>query len=157
MVREVISLAIVWLIIAVIMLIGEFVCPIFFMFWFSVGALVALVTTFITSNVTVQIVVFLVVSVISAIFIKPLTTKVFKNDARDELNMNGIIGKTAKVIEPIDNINGKGRVKINGEIWTAVNENESEIILTDELVSITKIDGVKLIVRKVTGGAEKNN
>ena len=150
-------MAIVWLVIAAIMLIGEFVCPIFFMFWFAIGALVALATTFITSSITIQIVVFLVVSVILTIFIKPLTTKLFRNETKDELNVNGIIGKTAKVIETIDNINGKGRVKINGEIWTAVNENESEIISPDDLVSIVKVDGVKLIVKKVDSAKEKNN
>lgn len=148
MMREVIKLAIIWLIVAAIMLIGEFLCPIFFMFWFAIGALVALVTSLITSNISIQIIVFLVVSVVLAIFIKPLTTKLFKNETRDELNMNGIIGKNAKVIETIDNINGKGRVKINGEVWTALNENEGEIISADELVSIVKVDGVKLIVKK---------
>ena len=150
-------MAIVWLIIAAIMLIGEFICPIFFMFWFAIGALVALATTLVTSNITIQIVVFLVVSVILTIFIKPLTTKLFKNETKDELNMNGIIGKTAKVIETIDNINGKGRVKINGEIWTAINENEDELISPEELVSIVKVDGVKLIVKRANSTAEKNN
>lgn len=150
-------MAIVWLVIAAIMLIGEFLCPIFFMFWFAIGALVALATTFITSNITIQIVVFLVFSVVLAIFIKPLTTKLFKNETKDELNMNGIIGKTAKVIETVDNINGKGSVKINGEIWTAVNENESEIISPNELVIIVKVDGVKLIVKKADSTTEKNS
>ena len=150
-------MAIVWLIIAAIMLIGEFLCPIFFMFWFAIGALVALATTLITSNITIQIVVFLLVSVILAIFIKPLTTKLFKNEKKDELNMNGIIGKKAKVIETIDNINGTGRVKINGEIWTAVNENESERISPEELGSSANVDGGKLIVKKASGTTEKND
>ena len=46
-------------------------------------------------------------------------------------------------------VSSLGRVKINGETWTAVNENESEIISPDELVNIIKVDGVKLIVKKV--------
>lgn len=142
-------MAIVWLIVAAIMFVGEIVCPIFFMFWFAIGALVALVTSFITSNISVQIIVFLVVSIILTIFIKPLTTKLFKNETKDELNVNGIIGKNAKVIETIDNINGKGRVKINGEVWTAFSADEEVVIPVDELVSVVKIDGVKLIVKKV--------
>ena len=44
----------------------------------------------------------------------------------------------------IDNLKGVGQVKINGELWRAVSENESEIISSDTQVVIIKVDGVKL-------------
>lgn len=142
-------MAVAWLIVAVIMFIGELVCPVFFMFWFAIGALVALVTSFITSNLAIQFSVFLVVSIILVIFMKPLTNKLFKNRTKDELNMNGIIGKNAVVIKTINNIEGTGEVKINGEVWRAVSENENEIIESERYVEILKIDGVKLIVKSI--------
>lgn len=139
---------IVWLIIAVILFIGEAVCPVFFMFWFAIGAILALITSLITSNLVAQMVVFFVSTTIFIIFIKPLTNGLFKNNTKDELNMNGIVGKKAIVVEDIDNLKNTGKVKINGEVWKAVNENESEVILSDTQVDIIKVDGVKLIVKK---------
>ncbi len=142
-------MAIAWLIVAVVMFIGELICPVFFMFWFAIGAVVALVVSLITSNLVIQVSVFLVVSTILVIFMKPIANKLFKNQTKDELNMNGIIGKNAIVIKPIDNAKGVGEVKVNGEVWRAVNEKENEVIEKEKYVEILKIDGVKLIVRYI--------
>ena len=146
---------IAWLIISGVLFIGEMICPIFFMFWFAIGALVALVVSLITSNLAVQIVTFLVVSIVLVIFMKPLTNKFFKNKTKDELNMNGIIGKTAVVTKKIDNLNGTGEVKIHGEIWRALNESDNEIIEVNEHVEVLRIDGVKLIVKTSVKSNEK--
>ena len=148
---------IAWLIISVVMFIGEMVCPVFFMFWFAIGALAALVVSLITSNLAVQIVVFLVVSIVLVIFMKPLTNKLFKNKTKDELNMNGIIGKTAVVTKKIDNLNGTGEVKIHGEVWRALNESDNEIIEAEKHVEVLRIDGVKLIVKAITEINENTN
>ena len=141
-------MTIAWLIVAVALFIGEMICPIFFMFWFAVGALLALVTSLITSNLIAQFVVFFVSTILFILFIKPLTNGLFKNNTKDELNMNGIVGKNAIVIDTIDNLKGTGQVKVNGEVWKAISENESEIISPDAQVVIVKVDGVKLIVKK---------
>lgn len=140
-------MAIVWLIIAAALFIGEMICPIFFMFWFAIGALVALVVSLITSNIIIQTGVFLAVSIILVIFMKPLTNKFFKTKAKDDLNMNGIIGKTAIVIKTIDNLKGTGEVKIHGETWSAVTENDGEIVEAENKVEVLKVDGVKLVVK----------
>ena len=140
-------MTIFWLIVAAIMFIGEMVCPIFFMFWFAIGAIIALITSLITSNIVVQVGVFLVVSIILTIFTKPLTNKFFKNKTKDELNMNGIVGKNAIVTKNINNLNGNGEVKISGEIWSALSESEDTIISPGTKVVVVKVDGVKLIVK----------
>ena len=141
-------MTIFWLIAAVILFIVEAVCPVFFMFWFAIGAILALITSFITSNIITQFVVFFVSTTIFIIFIKPLTNGLFKNNTKDELNMNGIVGKKAIVIEDIDNFRNIGKVKINGEVWKAANESESEIISSETQVDVIRVDGVKLIVKK---------
>jgi len=140
---------IVWLVIAAALFIGEMICPIFFMFWFAIGAIVALIVSLITSNIVIQASVFLVVSIILVIFMKPLTNKFFKTKAKDELNMNGIIGKNAIVIKTIDNLKGTGEVKIHGEVWRAITESDGEIIEVEKQVEVLRIDGVKLIVKAV--------
>lgn len=141
-------MAIIWLIIAVIFFIGELVCPTFFLFWFAIGAMVSLLLTYFTANLTIQIVAFLLVSITLVIFMKPLTNKFFKNQAKDELNMNGVVGKIAIVTKEINNLKGIGEVKFHGEIWSAISEDDEEIIPPDMQVVIQKVDGVKLIVKK---------
>ena len=143
-------MAINWLIIAVLFFVGELICPVFFLFWFSVGALVAMLLSLVVSSITVQIIVFLVVSVLLLIFMKPLTNKLFKNKEKDELNTNGIIGKTAVVVKEIDNLKGTGEVKVGSELWRAVSDDDSKVIPQDAKVTVLKIDGVKVIVKEET-------
>jgi len=143
-------MAIIWLIVAVLFFIGELICPVFFLFWFSVGALVALLLSLVVSNWAIQVIVFLVVSVILLIFMKPLTNKLFKNKEKDELNTNGIIGKTAVVVKEIDNIKGTGEAKVGSELWRAVSDDDSKVIPQDAKVTVLKIDGVKIIVKEET-------
>jgi len=138
-----------WLVVAVVMLIGEMICPIFFMFWFAIGALVALIVSLITSNILVQAVVFLGVSVTLVAFTKPLTKKFFNSKAKDELNINGIIGKKALVTKTIDNLNGTGEIKVHGEIWSATSKDDAETIEEGNQVEILEVEGVKVIVKNI--------
>lgn len=142
-------MTIAWLIIAAALFIGEMICPVFFMFWFAIGALVALVVSLITSNLIIQITSFLIVSFILVLLMKPLTNKLFKNKGNDKLNMNGIIGKNAVVIKEINNLTGVGEVKVNGEVWSAINEMDNELIEVGKKVEVIKVDGVKLIVKSI--------
>ena len=61
-------------------------------------------------------------------------------------NADRCIGQTAVVIEDINNIEGKGQVHVNGITWTA-RSADGTVFKKDDLVTVEKIDGVKLIVR----------
>ena len=50
------------------------------------------------------------------------------------------------VTEDIDNIAGKGRVEVNGISWTA-RSSDGANFRKGELVTVERIEGVKLIVR----------
>ena len=54
-----------------------------------------------------------------------------------------------KPTKTIDNLNSTGEVKIHGEVWRAITENDSEIIEVDKQVEVLRIDGVKLIVKAI--------
>jgi len=59
-----------------------------------------------------------------------------------------LVGGIGKVTEEIDNMNGKGLVKISGQVWTSRSLNET-IIPINSLVKVDRIDGVKLIVKEM--------
>ena len=61
-------------------------------------------------------------------------------------NADRCIGETAMVTEDIDNIAGKGRVEVNGISWTA-RSSDGASFRKGELVTVERIEGVKLIVK----------
>ena len=92
-----------------------------------------------------QWIVFIAVSVIALIATRPLVRKATKAN-RQPTNADRCIGQTAVVIEEINNIEGKGQVHVNGITWTA-RSADGTVFKKDDLVTVEKIDGVKLIVR----------
>ena len=136
----------IWLIIAGLFFIGEIITVGFLVFWFGVGALLAMITSFFTSNVIIQTTVFIISSTILLLVTKPFVKK-FVDVKSTKTNAFSIIGKKALVIKEI-NSHSVGQIKINGEVWSAEAENDETITEGSE-VEIVKINGVKTIVKGV--------
>ncbi len=139
---------IIWLIISGICLLIEIFTVSFLMFWPGIGALLAFITSLITPNIGIQIAVFAISTLIMLLFIKPLTQKLFKT--KDvAMNKNAIIGKKGTVIKDILNTEQIGQVKIEGELWSAIILDNTKPVKMGDTVIVEKIDGVKLIVKKI--------
>jgi len=137
--------AVIWLIIFVLTLVIEALTVSLVSIWFSIGALFSFITSYITNNTLIQIIVFVITSVIALIITKPLAKKYLKKDII-KTNCNNLIGKTALVIEELTDKN-MGKVKVDGQIWSAINKDKGTIDADSEVV-VLSIEGVKLIVRK---------
>lgn len=136
-----------WLILAGFFFVLEFVTEGFLICWFGVGALAAMITSFIWPEATVaQIIVFGVVSAILVLFTRKFSKKV-EPKAENTSNVYSILGKEAIVTVEIDNNSGKGQVKIDGDVWSAKSETGEKISLNSK-VEIIKIDGVKAVVKQ---------
>ena len=138
---------IVWLVLLVVMILGEIATVSLTSIWFAVGALGGLIVAFFHGSVFWQIVVFLVLSGLSLLLVRPL----FKNFMRTSIsptNADRVIGKTAVVTEAIDNMAARGQVSISGQIWTARSEH-NVVIPADSRVKILRIEGVKVFVEAV--------
>lgn len=131
-----------WLIAAGIFFIGEMVTVGFLVLWLGVGSLLAMLVSFITDNIIIQTAVF-AISSISLIFLtKPLVTKYISKESIPT-NTYSLIGKKGIVIKKIGT--DVGQVKVSGEVWTAISDNDTKIEQGTE-VEVLKIDGVKLVV-----------
>lgn len=137
-----------WIILCGLLLIIELCTVSFFAFFPAMGALLASITALLKFNTEIQIIVFLVTTVLLIIFMKPFTDKIIKVPTK-KTNVDRIISKTGIVIEDIDKFKGTGMVKIDGEIWSALAENEDEIIKKDSKIKVLKVKGVKVIVTKI--------
>lgn len=138
---------IIWLILCGAFLIAEIFTVSFLMFWPGIGAFLAFIASILGFSVPIQIGIFAISTILMLIFMKPLVKKLFKTK-NIPMNNDAMIGKKALVLKEIDNINSKGQVKVNGELWSAISDN-NEIIETNSTVEIVGIDGVKLKVKKI--------
>ena len=136
-----------WLIIAGLFFIGEIATVGFLIFWFGVGALIAMIVSLFTSNIIIQTTIFIISSTILIFATKPFVKK-FADVKKTNTNVYSIIGKKALVIKTIDPIHSVGQIKLNGEVWTAESDNQ-QIIEEGTEVEILEIKGVKAIVKSV--------
>lgn len=146
-------MVIVWTIVLIAALIVEGATFALVAIWFAAGALGALIAAGLGAPFFVQLIVFTVLAAVMLIFTRPLLKKLFPNKfipTNSELE----VGKTAVVIEAVDNATGKGRVKLGGVNWAAVSEN-GEDIPVDEIVVVKEIRSAKVVVARTEKGEEK--
>lgn len=151
-----------WLIASGVFFIGEIITVGFLLFWFGVAGLIAMIVSFFTSNIIVQMTVFIISSVILIFATKPFVKK-FVNQKTIVTNALSIVGKKGIVLQEVDTM--KGQVKIGGEIWSAQCEPNDDGINTNGIngvsipvgseVEVTKIEGVKVIVKPVSVAVTK--
>ncbi len=141
-----------WLIAAGIFFVGEIFTVGFLIFWLGVASLIAMVVSFFISNLIIQMTVFIISSVILILSTKPFVKKFMEKEILIT-NAFSLIGKKAIVIQEIDNVKGTGQIKVGGETWSAMCEND-KIIPVDAEVKILKIEGVKAIVQQIEVAAK---
>ena len=137
-----------WLIVAGIFFIIEISTVGFLVFWLGIGALLAMLTTFLTESIVIQTIVFVVSSSILIPLTKPLADKLINKKNSISTNAYSLIGQHGIVIIDINPIEATGQVKVNGEIWSAKTEHNINIQAGTE-ITVSKIDGVKLVVTPI--------
>ncbi len=139
------SMAVIWLIIAVVCGLIEAGTIALVSVWFVIGAVVSFFMALIfPESILLQIFVFILFSILSLVFIRPVAKKYVDKYTRGG-NINSKVDKTGVVVQEIKK-DEKGRVKIGDVEWLAVsNEDISE----GTKVRITNVDGNTLCVEKV--------
>ncbi len=135
----------IWLIASGVFFIIEIFTVGFLIFWLGVGALFAMLISFLTNNIIIQTTVFVISSGLLIFATKPLVNKITKKEVIPT-NVYSIVGKKGIVIEDIDWSTGTGQIKSEGEIWSAKTNEQINIPKGTE-VEIESIDGVKVIVK----------
>lgn len=115
--------------------------------WFMPGALVSLVLALLGVSWQTQLLVFFLLSVVLAALGILFFRKRLLKKTPIPTNADRIIGMEGVVSEEIENLAAKGEVKVDGKRWSARSEN-GEKIEEGAIVTILRIEGVKLIVEK---------
>lgn len=133
-----------WIITIIILIAMEIVSVNLTSIWFVISGLVALFLSFFVDNFVLQFAVFVILGIILLITTKPLLKKFVKVDSV-KTNLDRVVGMKGIVTSKILPLN-IGEVKVDGKRWSAISDEE---IAEEETIEVLKIDGVKLIVKKV--------
>ncbi len=136
----------VWLIISGIFFVAEIFTTGFLIFWFGIGAIFALLVSIFIDSILIQTIVFIVVSFILMIFTRPLVNRIISIKETVPTNIYTIKNKEGYVIDDLNNIDYSGKVKVNGELWSATSDTD---LKKGTKIKVIDVDGVKLKVEAV--------
>lgn len=136
-----ISVAYIWIIIAIACFFIELITPTFAFLSISFGAIFGWLTSLLTDNLLIQLIIFLIAFLIFFIKLRPI---LYKKD-NTKFNKDLLIGNVVIANTLISD--SEGTVKMNGSIWQA-RCIKDETIDKGEKIIIVQIDGNKLIVTK---------
>ena len=106
--------------------------------WLAIAALIAMFCAIAKLSFLTQCIVFVVSSIILLLLTRPVVKKLQNKPVATNYELD--VGKTAIVIEPIDNSVNKGRVTLEGTDWAARTEDGSKIS-EGTPVKVVRIDG----------------
>ena len=136
----------VWLVLTILFGIIESVTVQIVSIWFAGGSVCAMIAYALGANEAVQVGVFVLSSAIFLALTRPLVKKMTKNK-KISTNADSLIGKTAVVTKKTDELGLSGEAKVAGSVWTICSD-DGQPIEENEKVTVEKIEGVKLIVRR---------
>ena len=134
-----------WLAALVLFIVMEAATSALVSLWFIGGAIVSLIAVLLGAEVWVQIILFVATSACLLFALRPLAKK-YLAPKKTVTNARGNIGKEAVVTEEIDNLHGKGAVKIAGVLWSA--RSTEGRIEEGAIVRIVEIEGAKVCVKR---------
>ena len=137
---------IIWLGILAVLLVIEGLTTALTTIWFAGGALIAAIAAGLGLGIVPQLLLFFCVSLVLLLFTRPAALKLM-NKGTEKTNVEGLLGKSAVVIQQIDNLAQTGQVRINDIEWMARTSDDSITIPVGTVVVIEAVHGVRLIVR----------
>lgn len=141
------TLSLIWLAVLFVCIVIEVGTMGLTTIWFAGGALVSAILAMLNAPLWAQVTAFFVVSLVLLIFTRPVAMRYF-NKNREKTNIDSVVGKEAIVIGEIDNLQGIGRVQVDGKEWTARTQANGVQIPVGTVVVVQKVDGVKLLVEE---------
>ena len=140
------SMTAVWLVAMIVLLIIEGLVPGLVSIWFAIGAFAAMISAILGAPLWLQVLWFFAVSILTLCLTRPFAKK-YVNSRATPTNADMLIGKECVVTEEIDNVLGTGAVTVGGKVWTARTEEPDGKAETGKVMTVVRIDGVKLIVK----------
>ncbi|MFI6158065.1 NfeD family protein [Kitasatospora sp. NPDC051170] len=135
---------IVWLLIAGVLGIPLVLTAVPEFLLFAIGALAASGVAALGGGVVLQTASFLVVSVAMVAFVRPIAYRQLQKGPHVKMGIEALQGATAVVAETVDGEGG--RIKLNGEIWSARALHPDQVYEPGQQVDVVEIQGATALV-----------
>lgn len=133
-----------WLSIGLLLAAAELATLDFTLLMLAVGALAGCLVAALGLGVVVQVIVAAGVSVSLLAFVRPSIARRMHAGPTLKSGPDALVGKDGLVLERVTAHNG--RVKLQGEIWSARALDEDSVIEAGSRVSVVRIDGATAVV-----------
>jgi membrane protein implicated in regulation of membrane protease activity len=137
---------IVWAMVACGFGAGEMLTAGFFLAPFAFGGALAAAIEAAGAGELAAVLAFIACSILTLAIVRPLVRTRLLSSPRIRTGSAALIGKTAVVLERIDNHEGVGCVRIDGEVWTARSFDEDDAIEPGTRVQVVDIRGATALV-----------
>jgi membrane protein implicated in regulation of membrane protease activity len=135
----------IWVIVAVLLSVGEIATPgLFFLGPVALAAVAAGIVALAGVGAALQLIVFIVGSIASVLFLRPLARRHLQMPAALRTGTAALEGTKALVLQRVD-ANG-GRVRIGGEEWSARSFLDDGVYEPGTRVEVVKIEGATALV-----------
>jgi membrane protein implicated in regulation of membrane protease activity len=139
--------AVLWIVLAIALAIGEAFTVTFLLIMFSAGALAAAGAAALGASVLVQVIVFALVSGLSMGAVRPIIVRHARpalESGDTPFGVEALEGARGTVLEEVDT--DRGMIKIDGEMWQARSFDGNERYLPGERVRVLRVRGATAIV-----------
>jgi membrane protein implicated in regulation of membrane protease activity len=117
----------------------------FFLAPFAIGAALAALASSAVGE-TASVAVFLVASILTLLSVRPLVRHRLVSGPELRTGAAALVGRQALVTERIANHEGVGRVRIDGEVWSARSFDDDRVIEPGTSVEVVEIKGATALV-----------
>lgn len=132
-----------WFILAVIFAVIEACTMALTTIWFAIASVIMAFVAFLPIPFRYQLLLFIVISAVLFVFLRKISVQWFSKK-KEKTNVEAMAGKTALVTKKITKFE-KGEIKVDGIVWTAKTEDDSELNKNTECI-IERIEGVTAVV-----------
>ncbi len=137
-------IALSWLIFALALAVAEALTGDMFLLMLGGGALAASATAWLTNwPILGDGAVFLIVSVLLVVVVRPVVRRQLTPKAV-RTGIHALEGKKAVVLYRV--AGDQGRIKLDGQVWTARSMDEGEVYEPGDSVTVLRIDGATAVV-----------
>jgi len=140
----------IWFLSAIVLIVAEMFTPGFWLACLAVGCVAAgLVGLIPFAGLTLETVAFAATSLASMIGLRPLMLRRFQLGPGGGVRtgVDALLGKRGVVLERIDPVSRKGRVKVDGEDWRGASVDDMPIEVGAR-ITVIQVDGTTLMVEK---------
>jgi membrane protein implicated in regulation of membrane protease activity len=136
--------AVLWLIIGVALIAAEVLSGAFVLVMLGAAGLIAAGSAALGAPVALSAGIFAASAAGGIILVRPALMRRMHSIDQVKTNVDALVDKKATVVSTVDAHNG--RVKINGEIWSARAFDETEVLEAGRSVTVMSISGATAIV-----------